>query len=485
MPLYVPKCRILGVDIGSRAIKAVQLTTSLTDFQITGFMVKEHEVSTWDELSEVLRTLAEEGMEGDVVVTSFPSHRVILRTTEMPFAQVNKIDATIRFEAESIMAVPLDDMIVDFALLERRPHASTVLITCAEKELVQDYLDALHKADIKPDTIDIDSLALAHLMKELKEERNIALIDCGAEKASVDIFHKGDLRFTRSISIESGAKVGWKQIRPVLDEVILSIKAYLGMQEVQQIDEIWLMGGNSRVTRTTDYLEKGIGAVVKYPDVMGRFSSTVEVSDAMNLVGGVALGLALRGLHREKGRVDLARKVPGPAQTLPLMLRKKIVRVGVAAGILVALLAASFFVGVAAKERRYTVLKDEMQRVFQEAFPAGKGRAGNELQQAQALVKSMGARGLQYTANSENTPLTILREIAQLLPQGTKIVELDIAEGRVTLRGMAPSFAVVDEVKGAFGSSKLFQKVNVGNVGLARRGEQGVIFQMVFAVKGK
>ena len=90
---------------------------------------------------------------------------------------------------------------------------------------------------------------------------------------------------------------------------------------------------------------------------------------------------------------------------------------------------------------------------------------------------------MKFTSANGGTPLTILREIAQLLPPGTKIVELAIDEERGTLRGMAPSFAVVDEVKGTFSSSKLFHDVTIGNVGLARRGEQGVIFQMVFAVK--
>jgi general secretion pathway protein L len=482
MPLYVPNCRILGVDIGSRAIKAVQLTTTLQGYTITNFAIREHTISTWEDLSAELRALQqEEGMEGDVVVTSFPSHRVILRTTEMPFTQVNKINATIRFEAESIMAIPLDDMIVDFALLERRANSSIVLITCVEEALLQDYVAALREADMAPDTIDIDSLALARLVKELKEERSIALIDVGAEKASVNIFHKGDLQFTRSIPMEEGVKATLKQVRPVLDEVILSIKAYQGGQE-EGIDEIWLTGGWSRIKGASDYLEKNIGAAIRYAAIMDMFPSAIDVSDDMNLVGGAALGLALRGLRKEKGWVDLARKVPGPAQAFSPELRTKVLRMGIAAGVLVVLLAANFFLGVAAKERRYTVLKAEIQRVFQEAFPEARG-AGKELQQAQALVKGMGERGVKFVSGNGGTPLTILREIAQLLPEGTKIAELTIDEERGTLRGIAPSFAVVDSVKEAFSSSKLFHEVTIGNVGLAHRGEQGVIFQMVFAVK--
>jgi hypothetical protein len=62
-------------------------------------------------------------------------------------------------------------------------------------------------------------------------------------------------------------------------------------------------------------------------------------------------------------------------------------------------------------------------------------------------------------------------------------VELDIDDKQVSLRGMASSFAVADEVKGAFTASELFHEIKVGNVELARRGEQGVIFQMILVLK--
>ncbi|MCJ7547137.1 MAG: pilus assembly protein PilM [Deltaproteobacteria bacterium] len=484
MPIYIPGCRIVGVDIGSRAIKAVRITTSLQSYTITGFALREHKVGTWAELTEELRSLTQEKeVQGDIYVTSFPSHQVLFRTTEMPFNQLDKIDATIRFEAESIMAVPLDDMVVDFTLLEQRPEGSTVLITCVEEELLNEYIHALQAADITPDTIDIDALALARLMEGLKEERVIALLDIGAEKASIGIFQKGGLRFIRSIPMETAAKATLKKLKPSLDEVILSMNAYQGTKG-GQIDEIWLIGGNSRIKGMAEYLEKGIARPISWPDLMGKFPSSIPVSEAMNLVGGVALGLALRGLRQEKGRVDLARKIARPAQIFPPGLRKRAMQMGLAAVIFLVLIAANFFLGIWAQERRYAIVKGEMRRVFQETFPAAHG-AVNELQQAQVLVKGMVERGVKLKSNNGGTPLDIIREIAQRLPQGAKIVELDIEGERVNLKGMAPSFASVDEVKGAFAGSQLFHDIKVGNVELSRRGEQGVIFQMVLALEAK
>jgi type IV pilus assembly protein PilM len=478
MPVYIPGCRIVGIDIGARAIKAFRLTTSLQGYTITGFAMREHKVGTWAELTEELRSLAQDGQaKGDIYCTSFPSHRVLFRTTEMPFSQLDKIDATIRFEAESIMAVPLDDMIVDFALLEQRPAGSTVLVTCVQEALVTEYIDALQAADITPDTIDIDALALARLMEELKEEKTIALLDIGAEKASIGIFQKARLQFIRSIPMEHEARATLKKLKPSLDEVILSMNAYQGTKG-GLIEEVWLIGGGSRIKGVAEYLEKGIGRPISSPDWMRRFPCNIPVSEEMNLLGGVALGLALRGLRQEKGRVDLARKVAGPAQILPPALRKRAMQMGLAAVIFLVLMAANFFLGIWSQERRYAIVKGEMKKVFQETFPEARG-AVNELQQAQALVKGMVEHGVRQKSNNGGTPLEIIREIAQRLPQTAKIVELDIEGERVNLKGMVPSFASVDEVKGAFAGSQLFHDIKVGNVELSRRGEQGVIFQMV------
>jgi hypothetical protein len=126
------------------------------------------------------------------------------------------------------------------------------------------------------------------------------------------------------------------------------------------------------------------------------------------------------------------------------------------------------------------MLKSEMQQVFQETFPGVKGE-GKELQLAREQVARMGEQGVKIGSRSGGTPLEIIREVAQRLPQGTKIVELDVDGERVSLRGIAPSFAVVDEVQSAFATSELFQEVKVGNVEMARRGGEGVVFQMVLA----
>ena len=487
MSVYLPGCRIVGMDIGSRSIKVVQLTTTLKGYTITGFWRREHLVSTWDELAAELRALCQEhGVQGDIYCTSFPGHRALFRNTEMPFHQLDKIEATIRFEAESIMAVPLEGMVVDFALIERGSEGtpSTILVTCVPEGLLQDYVHALAAAAICPDTIDIDALALAHLIEELHVERGIVALDVGAEKVSIAIFKKGRLRFIRVLPLEIGEKGSWKRLKPIVDEVLLSITAYQEGGHGGTIDEVWLTGGWSTIKELSDYVHERLGIPVRFLEEMKKFPSKIPVTEEMALSGGVALGLALRGLRRDPGRVDLARRLATAVPFLTPALRKQAMRMGLAALILVILIVLHFFVGVGAQQRRYTAIKDEMRQVFHEAFPEAKGE-GNEVQQAGAMIKGMRDRGVKTTAMGEADPLEMIREIVQLLPAETKIVELDIDEERVTLRGMAASFAAVDEIKRSLTGSQLFSEVKAGTIELGRRGEQGVIFTILLAAKTK
>ncbi|UCC66388.1 MAG: pilus assembly protein PilM [Deltaproteobacteria bacterium] len=480
MPVYIPGCQIVGLDIGSKAIKALQLTTSSNDYKITGFLVKERRGSTWEGLVEDLRSLTgEEVLQSDVLVVSFPSHHVLFRNTDMPFTQLSKIEATVPYEAESIMISPLEEMVVDFALLEQTPQGSSVLITCVEKELLQDYMDALHEGGTVPDAVIIDSLALARLMEELKEDKTIGLLDIGTRKISIGIFEEEKLRVTRSIPMGGGGE----EFRSALEEAIFTVKSYQGEGQTP-IEEIWLAGGNSRVKGLGGYLERELKIKAHYPHFLEEFPSTVTLPEEANLLGGVAMGLALRGLRREKGSVDLARKLPAPPLTFAPLLRKRAVNIAVGLIVLLVLIGVSFYVGVSAKERRYTMLKGEIRRVFKEAFPEVKGIV-NELQQAKELVRGMGERGVKIRSYGAQSPLDVVREIALRLPRGAKIVELDMDEGRISLRGIASSFSLVDEVKKSFMASRLFQDVKLGNVELSRRGGQGVIFRMVLEREGK
>lgn len=482
MPIYFPGCRILGLDIGSRAIKAVQLATSLKGFAITGFWVREHEASSWEELTGELRALAWEGARGDIICSSYPAHLCLFRTTEIPFADLDKIEATIRFEAEAIMAVPMEGMVVDYFFLGGREGKSEVLLTCCQEGPLNDYLTSLQGAELTPDTVDIDLFALSRLLEEMGEKRTLALLDCGAQKLSVLIVQGGRVRFVRSLPLAGGG--GMRRLKGVLDEALLSMRAYEG-KSGSEIEGVLLTGGGASTKGLADYLKKKGVKGVEHLAWVKSFSCRLPQGKLIEPLGGVAMGLALRGLKAEKGRVDLSRRVLGWRGAFSQQLLRRGKMLTLAAIIFALGVLANLFVGLWAQEHRYRVIKGEMRRIFKETFTEAGGRVTNELQQAQAMVNEMEQRGVRRSSNQPSGMLDLLREIAQRLPQGAKALEIDIDDRQVVIRGIAPSFAAVDGVKAGFAASPLFGDIKVSNVELGGRGDQGVTFQLVLGIKGR
>jgi len=482
MGLYVPRCRLVGVDIGSKAIKVLHLTTSLTDFRITAFFVKKRSEGPLERLVDDIRFLKERGaLEGDFLAVSFPSDRALFRTADLPFSQLSKIRATIRYEAEDTMISPLEEMVVDFSLLERRTDGSSVLITCVPRDDLDRYVGAIREGGALPDVVDVDALALASLMEELSGEGGVALIDVGGSKVSLLIFQDGRLHLIRSVPIGGSPAKGLEEMRPALDQIVYSLKAY-GEAEGGSIDEIWLTGGWSRRAGLYKYLSEETGVRVSHPFLLEGFPSAITLPKEAHLFGAVAMGLALRGTKSEKGRVNLVKGIEPPSRVFPQWLKRRASELGVSLLILLALLGADFYLGVAKKEKQYLMLKEEIRRTFKATFPEVR-RVVNELQQAKEMVRRMEERGIKIRSARES-PLEVLREVALRLPQGTKVLDLDITDEAVTIRGMAPSFAVVDGIKKALSSSASFAAVKVGNIELVRRGGKGVVFKMILTRRG-
>jgi Tfp pilus assembly PilM family ATPase len=73
--------RIIGLDIGSHSIKAVQLRRTFRGFELVGFHEKEiprdGETVSSDAVAQTIAELFGEGrLSGDMVITSIPGHQV-------------------------------------------------------------------------------------------------------------------------------------------------------------------------------------------------------------------------------------------------------------------------------------------------------------------------------------------------------------------------------------------------------------------------
>src|SRR6266850_800395 len=117
------KKSLVGLDIGSSEVKAVELTEIGDQLMITGFgraKVASKE-GVRDAVSEALRR---SGIKTKRVATAVSGRSVIVRYINMVSMSDEELKSALRFEADKYIPFELDEVVLDCARLEDPGEAS-------------------------------------------------------------------------------------------------------------------------------------------------------------------------------------------------------------------------------------------------------------------------------------------------------------------------------------------------------------------------
>jgi type IV pilus assembly protein PilM len=200
--------KIIGLDIGSYSIKAVEIVNTLKSYEVTNFYEKVIPISTPEEremtVAACMESLfIENELLADRIVTAMPGQFISSRVVPFSFHDPVKIGRAIFSEIEDVVPFNLDDMILDHQILGSSYGKTFALAVLTRKAFLKNFLDLLHRIDIDPKIIDVDSLAFYNLSSYMAVEADecFAMIDIGHEKTSLCIVREGVLRMFRSINL--------------------------------------------------------------------------------------------------------------------------------------------------------------------------------------------------------------------------------------------------------------------------------------------
>ena len=201
--------KVIGLDIGSYSIKAVEIINSFKSYQIKNFyeleMPYRDDVEKDVVLAQCLEKLFKDNnLQADRILTAMPGQYISSRIVPVGFSDPRKINMAVLSEVEDAVPFNMDDMIVDHQILGTGPDGRTiVMVVMTRKNFLKGFLDHLQHVNIDPKLIDVDSLSFYNLAPYLKAdpEECVAMVDIGHEKTSVCIVHNGLLRMFRSINI--------------------------------------------------------------------------------------------------------------------------------------------------------------------------------------------------------------------------------------------------------------------------------------------
>ena len=341
---------VVGLDIGSSAIKAVELKPSGKGFKVAAFgaeplppdSIVDGAIIDSTAVADAIRRLFEttKALKAKDVCASLSGNAVIVKKITLPVMTETELDESIYWEAEQYIPFDIQDVNLDYQILDpgtgpESRGSMDVLLVAAKREKIGDYTGVIAQAGKTPVIVDVDAFALQNAYEVnygLEPGRVVVLLNAGASAINVNILHGDQSVFTRDISMGGNAyteavqkeldlpfeaaeqlKKGipvdgatFEEAQPVLraisENVLLEIQKtfdfFKATAASEQIDQIVLSGGASRVDGFREMLQERFSASVEDFDPFRAVGWDAKKlgAEAMDLAptAAVAVGLALR-----------------------------------------------------------------------------------------------------------------------------------------------------------------------------------------------
>jgi type IV pilus assembly protein PilM len=328
--------RLIGLDIGSNCVKAVELASTGSEIVLTGYGQAEM-VSEGSKADAIVRACR--GFHTKRVVSSVSGKSVIVRFLNMAKTSDENLMSVIRVEADKYIPFDVEEVVLDAQRMpdQAQGEEMRVLLCAVKRSLIDEHVSLIQGVGLQPETIDVDSFALGNcyelrsrLSPQVEEQdKTVALVDVGANKTNVNIL-RGSVSFfireiylggddlTSSISKRLGIELhsaenlkrepgdNADQLREAVmssiedlgNEIHLSLD-YFENQFDKPVDEVFLSGGASRLKFLGEAFEKIFEKRVRAWDPTENMKIEDGAVDAGKLKEnashvGIAVGLASR-----------------------------------------------------------------------------------------------------------------------------------------------------------------------------------------------
>jgi type IV pilus assembly protein PilM len=209
------KDSLVGLDIGSRSVKVAEITETKNGRKLRRFgmadippgAIEDGAISDTETVAQVIRQLLKSAsIKATNVAVSIGGYSVIIKKINVQTMPEEQLQETIHFEAEQYIPFDISDVNLDFQLLgevENNPSQMSVFLVAAKKEMVNDYINLATLVGLTPCIVDVEAFALQNIFEanyDIQGE-NVALIDIGASKTSLNILKDNSSVFMRDVAL--------------------------------------------------------------------------------------------------------------------------------------------------------------------------------------------------------------------------------------------------------------------------------------------
>jgi type IV pilus assembly protein PilM len=341
---------LVGLDIGSSSVKLVELAqkgrggfelTHMGTASVPNEAIVQGAFLNSGAIVDAIREAVEKSKTRTKnVAAAVSGHSVIVKKVSLPQMTRAELEEQIRWEAEQYIPFDVNEVNLDFQILEERGEGQMdVLLVAAKKDLIDDYVQVISEAGLTPVAIDVAAFAVENAFEvnyEGSASETVALVNIGAQTVNINVIANGSPSFTRdittagnqyteeiqkalSISFEEAERVKLggrgsqmsQDVVPreveeamrtvsetVIGEISRSLDFYAATTAEGRIGRVLISGGSARVAGLRNAFQERTGHRIEILNPLARMvpTSRFDPEDLEELAPslGVAVGLALR-----------------------------------------------------------------------------------------------------------------------------------------------------------------------------------------------
>lgn len=337
---------VFGLDLGTSLIKVVQLKKDKEKIVLTAAgaistppkgLISDSPLDQEAVAVAIKKLLADIKLTLKQVNTALPDAKVFSRVIELPTLSEKELGQALKWEAEQYIPFPLDEVNLDFSILEKnfKKQKMQVLLVAAPLRLIEKYTNILKLADLTPLSIETEIIAVSRTVSlQALPDQTVMVINFGNTATGFSIIKKGTFSFvgsitsggealTRAIAQELGFEMDQAEeykktyglekeslegkvqatIKPIIDTILTEIKKALAFNQEKypsdQVSRLVLTGGVAHLPGIASYFTQTLGIETQIGNPWTKIQ--VDLPKFAQITGepavfAVATGLALRSL---------------------------------------------------------------------------------------------------------------------------------------------------------------------------------------------
>jgi type IV pilus assembly protein PilM len=344
------KKNLVGLDIGSSSVKAVELQKKAGKLELTslGFenlqpdTIVDGQIMELNNVSNVIASIfSEHQIKTTRVAAGVSGHSVIVKNIVLPQMSEEELQESFSWHAEEHIPFDIADVNLDYHVTGNSSEALQVLLAACKSDKIANVKQAIQLAGKQPVVVDVDSFALQNCYEVNYQPRDgevVALLNIGASTLNINIVNGTRSVFARDASVggsqytsllqkelgltfeqAEAVKRGYplpegveaRPLQPIIETVsdILALEIRKTMdfyratseRDEAAVQKMLVAGGGSKLPGLTNYLAKRFEVPVEVFDPFRQIQVDARKFDPdymREIVPemAIAVGLALRGV---------------------------------------------------------------------------------------------------------------------------------------------------------------------------------------------